>query len=46
MQRSRMISSAQLRSVRGSEKDEREGGGREQDGRIYKAAVLFTTLLK
>lgn len=49
MQRSRMISSAQLRSVRwcrSSEKKDAEDGGREQDGKIYKAAVLFTILLK
>lgn len=49
MQRSRMISSAQLRSVRwcgSSEKDDGEGGGRELDGKIYEAAVLFTILLK
>lgn len=42
MHRSRMISSARLRSVRwhqSSEKDDGEGGGRGQDGKIYKAAV-------
>lgn len=42
MHRSRMISSARLRSVRwrrSSEKDDGEGGRRGQDGKIYKAAV-------
>lgn len=49
MQRSSMISSAQLSSMKwcpSSEKDDGEDEGREQDGKIYKAAVLFTILLK